>query len=78
MVSADELLSKSKSLLEQINTKAPVALAKCIDAVNAGFDHAKNGYNVEAISFGDCFKTQDMKEGTTAFLEKRKPVFTGK
>lgn len=73
-----ELLSNSRSLLEVMNLKAPVALSKCIHAVNAAFDHSKNGYDVEAISFGDCFKTHDMMEGTKAFLEKRKPIFTGK
>lgn len=78
VTTAEELLNKSRALLDQINAKAPIALAQCIHAVNAGFDHSKNGYDVEAIGFGDCFKTEDMKEGTLAFLEKRKPVFIGK
>ena len=39
---------------------------------------AKNGYDKEVLAFGDCFVTDDMKEGTAAFLEKRKANFTGK
>ena len=61
-----------------INSKAPVAVAKCIEVANTVFDETKDGYDEEIRSFGDCFATDDMKEGTTAFLEKRKAVFTGK
>lgn len=60
-----------------INSKAPVAVAKCIEAANAVFDESKNGFEVEVNAFGDCFATEDMKEGTTAFLEKRKAIFKG-
>lgn len=73
-----ELLAKCRSILENINSKAPVAIAKSITAVNAFYAPDKNGYDAEAIAFGDCFLTEDMKEGTAAFLEKRKPAFTGK
>jgi enoyl-CoA hydratase len=73
-----ELISKAMSLLETINSKAPLALAKCITAVNALYTAGKNGYDVEALAFGDCFRSEDMKEGTSAFLQKRKPVFRGK
>lgn len=78
VVTQDTLLDKAKSILETINSKAPIAVAKCIESANAVFDETKNGYEVEINSFGDCFGTDDMKEGTTAFLEKRKAVFTGK
>ena len=78
VVPQEELLTKAKTILELINTKAPVAVAKCIESANAVFDETKKGYEVEINSFGDCFATDDMKEGTAAFLEKRKAVFTGK
>jgi enoyl-CoA hydratase len=78
VVTQDELLNKAKSILEVINSKAPVAVGKCIEAANAVFDETKNGYEVEANGFGVCFDTDDMKEGTSAFLEKRKASFSGK
>ena len=78
IVSPEELLSKGKTILELIKTKAPVAVAKCIETANAVFDKTKNGYAAEVTAFGDCFDTADRKEGTTAFLEKRKATFTGK
>jgi enoyl-CoA hydratase len=78
VVPSEELLNKTKSILQVINTKAPVAIAKCIETANAVYDESKNGFEEEIKSFGECFDTADMKEGTTAFLEKRKAVFTGK
>ena len=78
VVPADELLNKAKSILEIINAKAPLAVAACLKATNAVFDETKNGYETELDAFGECFVTEDMKEGTTAFLEKRKANFQGK
>jgi enoyl-CoA hydratase len=77
VVPSEELLVKAKAILQVINTKAPIAIAKCIEAANAVFDETINGFEAEINAFGECFGTADMKEGTTAFLEKRKPVFTG-
>jgi enoyl-CoA hydratase len=74
----EELLPKAKQLLSVINTKAPLAVAACIKAANAAWNETQNGFDVEINAFGDCFGTQDMKEGTTAFLEKRKANFVGK
>jgi enoyl-CoA hydratase len=78
VVPAGELLNKTKSILELINSKAPLAVAACIKAANAVFDETKNGYQTEIDAFADCFVTADMKEGVNAFLEKRKAAFSGK
>jgi enoyl-CoA hydratase len=77
VVPAEALLDKAKHILETVNSKAPLAVAGCIKAANAVFDGSKNGYQVEIDEFAACFATADMKEGTTAFLEKRKAEFKG-
>jgi enoyl-CoA hydratase len=78
VVPADELLNKTRSILEVITTKAPLAIRHSIRAANAVFDNDANGYQVEIDAFGHCFGTEDMKEGTSAFLEKRKANFQGR
>jgi len=77
VVKPEELLSKTKSTLEIINSKAPLAIASCIRAANAVYDETIDGYELEVKEFGNCFDTEDMKEGTAAFLEKRKATFKG-
>ena len=74
----EELLPKAIALLTNINTKAPIAIANCLKATNAFYNKNINGFEEEVNAFGECFETQDMKEGTAAFLEKRKATFTGK
>ncbi|HUC83006.1 MAG TPA: enoyl-CoA hydratase-related protein [Flavisolibacter sp.] len=76
VVPQEELLNKTKAVLETIITKAPLAIAACIKAANAAY--SQNGYAVELEGFGKSFETEDMKEGTTAFLEKRKAAFKGR
>jgi len=71
----DELAQK---IMDKILTKGPIAVALSIKAVNAGFGFEKNGYQTEAENFASATVTNDFKEGTTAFIEKRKPAFTGK
>ncbi|MFY7964856.1 MAG: enoyl-CoA hydratase/isomerase family protein [Chitinophagaceae bacterium] len=78
VTTTEDLLPKAISILNLINTKAPIAVSHCIKAANAIFDETKNGFVEEVNAFAACFETADMKEGTTAFLEKRKAVFTGK
>ena len=78
VVPADELLNKVIAVLTVINTKAPLAVAACIQAVNIVYDKTKDGYTNEINAFGECFETEDRKEGSSAFLEKRKANFTGK
>jgi enoyl-CoA hydratase len=57
---------------------SPVAIAAAIASVNAGFEEDENGFETEITEFGKCFGTADFKEGTQAFLEKRKAKFPGK
>jgi enoyl-CoA hydratase len=74
----NELMELSMSILEKISSKAPIAVAKAISSINAGYSFEAIGYQTEAQNFAACSTTQDFKEGTAAFLEKRKANFTGK
>ena len=78
VVPAEELLQKTKEILQKIQTKAPIAISKVIESVNEAAKCDPKGFDNEIERFGACFATEDMKEGTNAFLEKRKPVFKRK
>ena len=78
VVPQSELLGLANELAGKIVKNSPVAISKAIEAVNAGFDKDADGFTTEIRAFGYCFGTDDFKEGTSAFLEKRKPEFTGK
>ncbi|MBA3828375.1 MAG: enoyl-CoA hydratase/isomerase family protein [Taibaiella sp.] len=73
-----DLMGKTKEIAAKIQLKAPIAVSKIIKCVNDAAKGEKGGFVNEIKAFGECFTTQDMVEGTTAFMEKRKPIFKGK
>ncbi len=77
VVPAEELITKCEEIISKVISKSPVAISFAIQSVNAGFVAGANGYAAEIENFGACFGTKDFKEGTTAFLEKRKANFSG-
>ena len=78
VVPQEDLFSAYMTIATRIIKNSPVAISKAIEAVNANFISGVNGFDIEIKNFGDCFSTEDFKEGTTAFLEKRKAEFKGK
>ncbi len=75
VVAQEDLLPLCEKLAGKIARNSSVAIAAAIQSVNAHFKEGVDGFNVEINAFGKCFATNDFKEGTTAFLEKRKPKF---
>jgi len=79
VVPAAELEAEAMKLADQLADAAPLALRGILDCVNVGGDCAiEEGMQYEAAQFGLVFSTDDMREGTGAFLQKRKPVFQGR
>ncbi|PJB13171.1 MAG: enoyl-CoA hydratase [Flavobacteriales bacterium CG_4_9_14_3_um_filter_40_17] len=78
VVSQENLLETCVGLAQKIASNSPKAIGKAIEAVNACFDFSKNGFDEEIRLFGECFGTEDFKEGMAAFMGKRKADFKGK
>ncbi|MFN8252336.1 MAG: enoyl-CoA hydratase-related protein [Ferruginibacter sp.] len=83
VTSQERLLEETRKILNNIMTKGPNAISKVINCVNvavvsdSAYTNGKSGYEKEIEAFGECFGTDEMKEGVTAFLEKRKANFNG-
>jgi enoyl-CoA hydratase len=74
-----ELLSRANRMAESISSNSQVAVRLAMQAmVRAGDAMLRGGEQLEAALFGECCDSDDFKEGTRAFLEKRKPAFTGR
>ena len=74
----DDLMDLAESIMKKIIANAPGAISKIISSVNAGYEFETAGYKSEAENFAACTETEDFREGTNAFIQKRKPTFTGK
>lgn len=74
VVELEELKDKALSIAKSISKNSPAAIKLAIKAINAGYT-LENGYINEVEFFSQCFETADFKEGTAAFMEKRKPNF---
>lgn len=75
VVTQEELIPLCEKLADKITKNSGTAISAAIKAINANFKDSINGFAVEIDQFGNCFGTKDFLEGTTAFLEKRKPRF---
>lgn len=79
IVPADRLIARAEEIAAKIIANAPLAIQYCMEAVNRGMNMTlEEGLFLEATLFGMCCATEDKKEGTRAFLEKRAANFQGK
>jgi enoyl-CoA hydratase/carnithine racemase len=76
---AAELIARAETILKKIAANAPIAVKLALEATNKGMETSQGeGLLLEASYFGLCAATEDKKEGTSAFLEKRVPRFNGR
>lgn len=73
--SYDNLITESEKLLSKILDQSPVAVKSVISCVNDYYSNSVDGYETEVTEFTKCLEEDDFKEGTNAFIEKRKPEF---
>ncbi len=79
VVPATDLIARAEAILKRIAANAPIAVKFALEAANKGMETSQSeGLLLEASYFGLCAATDDKKEGTTAFLEKRAPQFNGR
>ncbi|MEX2696150.1 enoyl-CoA hydratase-related protein [Rhizobium mongolense] len=79
IVPAAELMQRAEAILREIAANGPIAVRYALEATNKGMDTSQNeGLALEAAYFGLCAGTEDKKEGTSAFLDKRAPQFRGR
>jgi len=79
VVPAAELISRAETILRKLSSNGPIAVKFALEAVNKGLETSQSeGLLLEASYFGLCAATEDKKEGTSAFLEKRMPQFCGR
>lgn len=75
VVDQNKLMEEARNMARKMKKNSPSAMASAIRSVNAGYKKDIDGFQVEIDEFGKCFGTPDFKEGTTAFLEKRRAEF---